>query len=402
MKREQVRKIILIAIIGFGVFAISYIILSGRFPLGNAEDDFVAYWSSGRLLSIGKDPYSPVSTMELTKELGFGESGLFLSYFYPPWTLPIFLPLGILSFYLSRSIWFFLSTFLYTACALWIWKIYRGPSKKVWIMVLCILLISPALFALYEGQVTPLILFGLVGFLYFEKSQRWFVAGSFLVLITFKPQMLYLFWIALIFWIIFSKRWEVLAGLIVTLAFLTLIVILIKPNILFDYLQMNSKYLPIYDTNPTLSTILYLLRNKWESWYLLVGPILGFTWFIFYWLRNKDGWKWINALPLLIFVSLLTAPYTWMHDGLLYIIAVIEIAILFLNKGVSRKANLMIILFILANLVVLLLTRQIRINQIVFIWIPIVYLILYLLSKHIYPEDSSSIQRSDNNLIEAY
>lgn len=384
MKSNSIRKLISLLILCFCIISIGLIILNGQFPLGRTPDDFIAYWSSGRLLLLGQDPYSPLDTMELTEEIGFGDSGLYLSYFYPPWTLPFFLPLSALAYPISRSIWFVISIVVFISCTLWIWNIYAGPIKKSWIVILCIFLISPVIFALLEGQVTPFILLGIVGFMYFEERHKWFTAGALLALTTFKINILYLFWITLIIWVIYNKRWQVIAGLVVTLAFFTLIILIIHPNSFTEFLRNSSENLPTYCTNPSLSSILCKLYDQRETWHILLGPILGVTWLIVYWQRLKDGWDWLNTTPMLIFISLITVPYTWMHDGLLYTIAVLQIIILFLNQGISRSVYILILLFIMANVMVFILANNFRDNQIIFVWLPIVYLLLYLISKKLY------------------
>jgi hypothetical protein len=386
MQNNKFRRITSITIFSLSVLTIAYLLISGRFILGFAPDDFIAYWSSGRLISMGIDPYSQIGTMQLTEELGLGKSGFYLSYFYPPWTLPLFIPFGLLSFPISRTIWFILSLIIYTSCALWIWKLYDGPAKKIWFIIPCIIFVVPGIFALLEGQVTPLILAGLIGFLHFEKKGKWFLAGVCLALITFKFHVLYLFWIALFLWIIYKKRWMILIGFMVTLAVSSLLILIIRPSVFMEFFIMNTTILPSYCTSPTISSILCLFNNNdLERWYLLVGPLLGILLLFPFWIRKKDDWQWMDLLPLLIFISLITAPYTWMHDGLLFIIAVISTAILFLYQRPSIRVFSVILLFFIINILIFNLIGELRINQITFIWVAPAYLILYIISNPMHP-----------------
>jgi hypothetical protein len=397
MKNKLTRRILSLTIIGMSILVIGYLVISGQFSLGFAPDDFSAYWSSGRLLSLGKDPYSKTNTVALTEAIGFGRSGLILSYFYPPWTLPLFIPFGLLTFQISRTIWFILSVVIYSCCTLWIWKLYGGPARKYWLVIPLILVLSPGIFALIEGQITPLILTGIVGFLYFEKKRRWFLAGSFLALITFKIHILYLFWIVIFLWVIYSKRWSVFAGFFSALAVSSLLISVIRSSVFREFLIMNAYNLPSYCSNPTLSSILCVLNNyEFESWFLLIGPILGMLWLIPYWLRKKDDWQWMSIIPIVIFISLITAPYTWLHDGLLFIIAVIAVTIHFLYQGISMKEYLIIFLLLITNFIIFVLVGRMRINQIFLVWVPLVYLLLYIISNpHIrgvqFPDEEATL-----------
>ena len=68
----------------------------------------------------------------------------------------------------------------------------------------------PTLFVLNMGQIAPLILLGVVGFLHFEKHKYWGLAGCALPLIAIKPHLLYLFWIALLLWVFDRGKWRII------------------------------------------------------------------------------------------------------------------------------------------------------------------------------------------------
>jgi hypothetical protein len=84
------------------------------------------------------------------------------------------------------------------------------PSSKRWVAWLLGFSFIPVLQALDVGQISPLILLGVTGFLYFTHSCRWTLAGCCTVLISIKPQLLYLFWPILILWDFRGKHSKVL------------------------------------------------------------------------------------------------------------------------------------------------------------------------------------------------
>ena len=54
-----------------------------------------------------------------------------------------------------------------------------------------------------------------------------------------------------------------------------------------------------------------------HAWLQFLPTAIGTAWFARYWIRNRRGWTWEQHLPLLLLVSLGTAPYSWAHDYIL-------------------------------------------------------------------------------------
>ena len=91
-------------------------------------------------------------------------------------------------------------------CSDWLWHYYGGLKTKRWVAWALVFSFTPTLYALKLGQVSPLILLGLVGFLYFEQKARFVSAGTCLLLITLKPQLTYLVPVFVLFSGISKKR----------------------------------------------------------------------------------------------------------------------------------------------------------------------------------------------------
>src|SRR5262249_23251799 len=64
----------------------------------------------------------------------------------------------------------------------------------------------PSLMELQAEQLTPLVLFGLVGFLQLEKRGRLVWAGAAAAVLALKPHLLYLFWGGLPLWVLHGRR----------------------------------------------------------------------------------------------------------------------------------------------------------------------------------------------------
>ena len=56
-----------------------------------------------------------------------------------------------------------------------------------------------------------------------------------------------------------------------------------------------------------------------------VGSMAGFLWFSWYWTKQQREWNWLEKMPVLITVSVLTAAHGWLFDQLLLTIPVIAL-----------------------------------------------------------------------------
>lgn len=285
--------------------------------------DFLEYWSAGRLQLTGNNPYSPEQLLALQQSIGWPWGGPLMMW-NPPWTLFFVIPFSLLSFNISRVVWLWLNLALVLFCTDWAWRFYGGPSRHRWSARLVSFTFLPTLLALYLGQVGLLILAGVVGFLHFERRRQWWLAGAATVLIAIKPQLLYLFWVALLLWAWDRRQWSVvlssaLAGLIATAGPLTF-----NLHVVNQYLRTTLSEPPLYWMTPTFSTVLRRLFGPDTYWLQLVPTAVGTLWFVFYWRGQRHSWEWGEQMPVLLLASLVTTPHKWTHDQVVLLPAVIQ------------------------------------------------------------------------------
>lgn len=378
--RIGIRKILVYASLIVIASLIAYILIQGPSTIGDKPDDFVGYWTAGKLIGSQENPYSQDNFININRGMGFDVIVL-LPVYYPPTVLPILLPFGLISFPFSRFLWLLLSIIVIFLSGFWIWRIYAGPENKRWIVILCILTLAPSYFSLMEGQITFLILLGLVGFIYFVDERKWFLGGMLLTILTIKFQLVYLIWVGVLIWIIDQKHWRVFLGLIFSTAFLVTISLIFQPSIMSDYLELMMNDAPAQCGYVSLSAFFCAISREGTRWLRYLPPFLGIIWVFIYYVKNKEAWIWKNKISLILIVSLMTAPLTWMHDQLLFLIPVIEIVILMIGYGYDRRTNWIIALYLLINIVAFLMIPSSRSAQHYYLWMPVVFLLLYLYSK---------------------
>jgi hypothetical protein len=311
-------------------------------------NDYSAYWAASRLLIAGQNPYDSDSVLALQKAVGSQHAGPLVMR-NPPWALPLVLPLALFSLTTGRILWLSISILSLIVSAMWLWKLYGGQGSRRWIAWLVGLSFMPGLWVLAMGQITPLILLGVIGFLYCESNRRsntWLQAAA-LVLIALKPQLLYLFWIALFLQVCLQSRRNKIAPVLqidwsLPLKFIALLLAMTALPILFDS-QVCAQYLGYLRQTPILQepipTFGNLLRiHTHIGWAQFAPMFLGGGWVIWRSFRQRNHWNWSKEMPLLLMASLLTTPYCWFYDQVVLLPAILYV--LAQNSSSSKRVKI--------------------------------------------------------------
>jgi hypothetical protein len=287
--------------------------------------DFIAYWAAGRLNALGENPYSWDKLHALQLPLGQCEEYPNMMY-YPPWTLALVMPFGMLPFAVARLIWLLAHLALVIICAGSIWRYYGGPAAYRWCAWALALVFVPTLIALRMGQIGPLLLLGIVGFLWFEKRGWDWLAGAALMLPAIKPQLVYLFGVAVLVWAIDRRRWGVVLGGALTLSAAVGVALAFNPGVISDY-RFALANPPSGNITPTVGAVLRLLFGEDSTWLQYVPTVLGLLWFPFYWTKHRATWSWGEQAPLLVLVSFLTTAYgAWVFDLVVLLLPLLHAA----------------------------------------------------------------------------
>jgi hypothetical protein len=340
-------------------------------------DDYVEYWAAGNLNLARGNPYDPEQLLPLQHEAG-RYFGVPVMMWNPPWMLLLAMPFSIFEYPVSRLLWILFFIIIVFISVNLVWMLYGGLTNKRWIGWLVGFTFIPVLEAFRTGQTGPLLLLGVVGFLYFlNKEKLWFAGGS-LSLLLVKPHILYLVLFAVVLWSIYEKQFRVILGTVITLAAATLIVWATNPQVLNQYLYAAVNYPPQDWATPTIGGITRLLVGTEQFWLQFLPPLIGILWILFFWFRRRKSWDWIEATPLIILVSIFTAAYGWTSDQAPSLIAVLQIFILLIVIKRDNKYQFAVLSFYLLIELGLLLPLG---NQIWNFWFSPVLLIWYLVSK---------------------
>jgi hypothetical protein len=164
-----------------------------------------------------------------------------------------------------------------------------------------------------------------------------------IVLVAFKPQLFYLFWPAVLLWVISNRRWRVFLGFMTGILTALFISIFANPAAISQYITAFLTNPPADWATPTIGSYLRLIFGIDKFWLQFIPITLGLAWFGYVWLKQNKTWTWTQIMPSLAFASIITSPYAWTYDQVILVPAVLWAFVLF-NRLASR--NLVIWLWI--------------------------------------------------------
>lgn len=295
-------------------------------------EDFLAYWTASHLLLKHQNPYSLAEVFHYQKSVGWRQP-VPLVALNPPWALPLFAPIGLAHWYpLGWILWVALLTCMVAVSSRFLMDLYFGDiripeiSDTVTYRSLFALTFYPTLLVLKFAQTTPFVLLGLAGFLLLEKQRKELLAGFVLGLTAIKPNVVFLFWLALLFRSVQLRKWKTIAAGLLTVACLSAIAIWIDPHCFAEYRDLASGPIAYVFTPGMAGTIRTLLGPRNTYWLQFVTPIAGVIWFLFYWRKHHQYWDWIERTPALVTASLLATAWAFLYDQVLLTIAIIALA----------------------------------------------------------------------------
>ncbi|HEY5728793.1 MAG TPA: glycosyltransferase family 87 protein, partial [Anaerolineales bacterium] len=179
------------------------------------ENDFVGYWSATYLFRNGQNPYDP-SLMELIQntKLKTSQDATIMAW-NPPTLFVFLLPLAWLSFPQAKFVWLSINLIFVIVSSLMLANTFNAPKNTRLFPVLLVfaLVFPPVVSGFYMGQVTFLVLLGLIAAVWLIKKDWWFGAGMALILTTIKPHLMILSMTYLLIFMVQKRKYKGLAGL---------------------------------------------------------------------------------------------------------------------------------------------------------------------------------------------
>jgi len=360
-----------------GAWVVLAFILLPRQDSTALPNDFAFHWIAAKLVLAGSNPYSPQETLDLQRRLSFAGKGPLVAL-SPPWVLPLVVPFGWLSFATATSLWFALGLGTVLVSIRWLWDLYAG-STALWIGWLVTALFLPVAVVLAIGQIGPLVLLGLTGFLRYEGAGSEYVAGAFLFLVALKPHLVFLVWIAVLFCAFSLRLWRTLVAFFAALVCASFLAVAVDRRVFQQYVQLLTAGHSVLRETPTLSGLLrHFLSYPGVQF---IPMVLALVWFARLWTRWRGDWIWRDRLPELLLLSIVATSYSWFFDQVVLLPCVLSTTAVMIGAS-PRIRFAAFAVYVAINGLVLLFLLQHR-TTFWYSWTACAWLLLYVVLGHL-------------------
>ena len=382
IQRRYISRTILVALCCIGLLQLW---LASHDP--RHLDDFLTYWTAGRLNAQGINPYDADRVLALQRDVGWPKPFAYRIW-YPPWTIGLFMPLASMPQSTARFVWYLLSLGAVVVCADWLWRAYGGDPGKRGIAWLVAATFAPVPIVWKTGQVSPIMLLGIVGFLAGIRADRPLRAGACLALAASKPQLAYLVWPALVLDATRTRDFRPVVSLAITIGFLLGVALIANPDVLAQFITLSRSESPHVALAPYVLPSAPGTALRWVAVWLagtdvpnlqFVPMLAGIAWLLWYWQRRGDHWSWLEDMPYVLLVSFATTSWCWVYDEALLLVPLIHAAVVLADhRPWERSERLLVMAYVVTN-VVILSANVSRAHASSYVWTQYAFLALYLL-----------------------
>ncbi|QJW92807.1 glycosyltransferase family 87 protein [Frigoriglobus tundricola] len=336
--------------------------------------DFLQVWSAGRLNLGGNNPYDGerMYALQVTNRMpdcrtAERPAGYASMMWVPPWGLAVAMPVGALPVDLAQLVWVYGQLAVILAGSVVLWRLYGGAADRRWVAAALALGSGPVWWQTVGGQYAGVLFVGVVGYLAAHRAHRPLLAGAFVALTALKPHLFTLLAVGLCIDALrtpFGRR--VVLGGVIALGAAAAVGTATNPHVWDQYAAATSgegsAYYPGLTEwfNPTVQAWVRHAFPGRPFWVQFVPLAAAVPVFAAYWWRHGGPDRWPAALPWVLPVCLLVAPYgSWPSDQVLFLVPVIALAVR-IGPGAIRFAppDAAVVAFAAANAAVVVMTAS--------------------------------------------
>jgi len=378
------KKLIRLLVSGLLTAAVVYLVAThmDKVRANVSQRDSIQYWAAGQLLIHRQNPYDVQKTVELEWNEGYTQTRPVLVR-TPPWSLFLFLPLGLTNAFWGWLLWMAVSVAALIAAMRLSRKMFGQDEKLRPVFLMVGYLFAPVLACLEAAQIGFVLLIGIVLFLEWEEKKP-FLAGAALVLPFAKPHLLVFFWLAFFLWILWRRKFAVAAGFISAVVAATILALISDPAAFQHYREFLRSAAIEGEFIPTVSGVLRLMFFRLYFRAQFVPTLLGLLWSMWFCWKNMAKWSWRDHGLTLMVVSILTTPYGWLTDEVVLLPAMLFAAMcIFGGVGKLRVTTRMALaVFGLMNwLMLLLIASHIPLQTGIYFWSSLLWFGWYLYGR---------------------
>jgi hypothetical protein len=363
------------------MLAVGICILAFAMSGSNAANrDFISYWAAGHQLVHHANPYDGAEIPRLEHAAGTDGRPYFMRN--PPTSFFMALPLGFVGARIGAVLWSLalIASLVFSIRTLWI--LNGRPAGRVHLVGYCF---APVLACLLAGQVGIFLLLGVVLFLRFHESSPALAGASLLLLCGLKPHLFLPFAVALCAWAIHRHAYRLMLGACGALLAALCLGFALDPHGWSHYATMAAHARMQNEFIPTLSLMFRLLIHRQSIWLQFVPTAVACAWAVWFFLKHRAHWDWMEHGSLLLLISVTAAPYAWFSDE-----AVLLPAILFALFSRMRSGRSMIPFSIVMGLALIEVLAGVEMTTGFYLWTAPAWLALWLVRNPVAAHDAGS------------
>lgn len=313
------------------------------------RSNFFVFWLSGKLLLEGQNPYNASQWAE--GHALYGNVTPREPTFLYPLPLAVFLtPLGLLTVSQAYFLWQWISQLAIAIVVYFLLKRWDSVTHERLLVPVMLFLTfyGPLYLTLQIGALGPLTLLFIFSALHFLDEDRLVPAGILLSLTMLKPSQGATLLLLLGFVFLVRRQWRVIAGIAAGGFLLLLLGLAVDPDWVSVF-QHSSQ--AAFDrrlgVQSNIWSFSYLTCNGNSTCYAILGAtgmllLLGVT-ASFLWRNHSSMTNW-QVFNLVLPVAFVSTLYLWAYDQILYILPIIWIIGVLLEK---RRSYLPVIIFLI-------------------------------------------------------
>ena len=298
----------------------------------------------------------------------------------PPWLLILLLPILSFDFGLSTALWLIINLGIMLFCGTFIWRFFGGPTGAG-LLVAWIASVSffPFLLCWGVGQTSCLVLLGVVLFLLSDRVGSPWLGAAGLILVSCKPQNVYLFCVVVAVWVVRERNWKLPAASAVLLGVAAAILTLLRPPWVVDYLRALEQP-PLYWATPTLGGILRQYFSIQSSTVQYLPPLVTAAASLLL-ISRQPKMVWRSSISLVLLVSSLSSPFGWSYDQVLLLFPCLESIVRVLAPGqIAPGRRVLTVLIVLGYSGSLLAFNVLGVDEVHRFWLNLLPLLAFFLS----------------------
>jgi hypothetical protein len=218
------------------------------------------------------------------------------------------------------------------------------------------------------GQVTFLVFWGLVASLFLIKKEKWFWAGVALILTSIKPHIVLLAGIYLVVYMARQRKFQGWAGLAAAIVVGFGILLFLAPDLVNNMMGETSVAAGRWATSTIGGLLSYWdITEAARYLFVLLLPLP------FYVAWHPEKFSAEFSVAALTLITLPTTFYGWSYDQTILLIPIAQV----FGWLPRSKFKVTLIGFILVALVLNYFQRVLPLNEVYYVWVPLVWWIIF-------------------------